>query len=586
MHPYDIIDPYDIIRMPHNDTVHNSQQNLLFVGVMTAKPFLAGRARAVYDTWGRDVPGRIAFFSSEGSRSAHLPVIALPGVDDRYPPQKKSFMMLHYMYEHYIDRFEWFARTDDDVYINTEKLERLLRSVDSSKPQFIGQAGKGNSEEFGLLSLEFDENFCMGGPGVILSRETLRRVAPHIPTCLRNLYSTHEDVEIGRCVQKFAGIPCTWNYEMQSILRHNSSGKYAFTGSLRSKEIHTAITLHPVKMAPLMYRLHAYMLGRRAQQLRQEALQLHRDIAAMSVLLRERGAEQAQQTAASRDDADSAAGVELIGGVPVFPHGPERPERYLGDHRVLGKAPNLKKHTPGRSEELQAWQFIARSLYAADQSNPKRKIDTALREGLDDVIGEVMESINNFSRQRGRIIEFRELLYGYSRVNALYGHDLVLDLLLIYKKYRGKKMTVPVRRHLYVQRAFTEVFVREVEGTDGWRSDDAGLMPAVFEDSDTVGNGADGAGADSDRIAALSARVKNLWNTGVGRFADLTRSGGPNAGPADAEAAKPFVNGVESKKKIVFVLSLSGRFATFIRFLRNYREVCTSDERDSGENID
>lgn len=40
---------------------------------------------------------------------------------------------------------------------------------------FTGQAGRGNNEEFGLLSLEFDENFCMGGPGVILSRETLRR---------------------------------------------------------------------------------------------------------------------------------------------------------------------------------------------------------------------------------------------------------------------------------------------------------------------------------------------------------------------------------------------------------------------------
>lgn len=82
----------------------------------------------------------------------------------------------------------------------------------------VGQAGRGNSEEFGLLSLEFDENFCMGGPGVIMSRETLRRVAPHIPTCLKNLYSTHEDVEVGRCVQKFAGIPCTWNYEVNSNL--------------------------------------------------------------------------------------------------------------------------------------------------------------------------------------------------------------------------------------------------------------------------------------------------------------------------------------------------------------------------------
>lgn len=64
-------------------------------------------------------------------------------------------------------------------------------------------------------------------------------------------------------------------------------------------------------------------------------------------------------------------------------------------------------------------------------------------QGLEDVIREIMQTINNFSRQRGRVIEFRELLYGYSRLNTIYGHDLILDLLLVYKKYRGKKMTVP-----------------------------------------------------------------------------------------------------------------------------------------------
>jgi Chondroitin N-acetylgalactosaminyltransferase len=73
-----------------------------------------------------------------------------------------------------------------------------------------------------------------------------------------------------------------------------------------------------------------------------------------------------------------------------------------------------------------------------------------------------MENINNFSRQRGRVIEFRELLYGYSRTNAIFGQDLILDLLLVYKKYRGKKMTVPVRRHLYIQRSFTEIRIREM----------------------------------------------------------------------------------------------------------------------------
>jgi hypothetical protein len=36
---------------------------------MTAKSYLKGRASAVYNTWGRNVPGRIAFFSSEDSYS-------------------------------------------------------------------------------------------------------------------------------------------------------------------------------------------------------------------------------------------------------------------------------------------------------------------------------------------------------------------------------------------------------------------------------------------------------------------------------------------------------------------------------------
>lgn len=132
----------------------------------------------------------------------------------------------------------------------------------------------------------------------------------------------------------------------------------------------------------------------------------------------------------------------------------------------LGVFPSLNKCTPQDSSEIQYWNFIGRSLYSAEQSNPKKKIESSFKEGMDDVITEVMENINNFSRQRGRVIEFRELLYGYSRVNVMYGHDLILDLLLIYKKYRGKKMTVPVRRHLYIQRAFTDLVVREIQGEE------------------------------------------------------------------------------------------------------------------------
>lgn len=207
-------DPLAIIDLKTDETIYNSNRTLVFVGVMTAEQYLTTRARAVFETWAQDLPGRIAFFSSEVSRAPGLPLIPLRSVDDSYPPQKKSFLMLLYMYEHYGDRFEWFMRADDDVYVRGDKLGEFLRSVDSRKPQFIGQAGRGTNSERDALALDYNENFCMGGPGVLISRETLRRVAPHVKYCLKHLYTTHEDVELGRCVAKFAGVSCTWSYDV------------------------------------------------------------------------------------------------------------------------------------------------------------------------------------------------------------------------------------------------------------------------------------------------------------------------------------------------------------------------------------
>lgn len=57
----------EIIGLHPSETPEISQRNLVFVGVMTAKDFLQSRAKAVYDTWGKSIPGRIAFFSSEES---------------------------------------------------------------------------------------------------------------------------------------------------------------------------------------------------------------------------------------------------------------------------------------------------------------------------------------------------------------------------------------------------------------------------------------------------------------------------------------------------------------------------------------
>lgn len=59
-------------------------------------------------------------------------------------------------------------RADDDLYVQTDKLERFLRSLDHTKAYMIGQAGLGNTAEYGQLALGEKDNYCMGGPGIKL----------------------------------------------------------------------------------------------------------------------------------------------------------------------------------------------------------------------------------------------------------------------------------------------------------------------------------------------------------------------------------------------------------------------------------
>lgn len=512
-------------RLKDDERINSSTSSLLFVGVMTAQKYLDTRAKAVYETWGKDLPGKIAFFSSESStvpeNCPDLPLVPLPRVDDTYPPQKKSFMMLEYMWNNFGDRFEWFLRADDDVYVRTDRLEKLLRSVDSRRAMYIGQAGRGNSEEFGLLSLEYDENFCMGGPGVVLSRETLGRIVPHIKYCLRHLYTTHEDVELGRCVKKYAGIPCTWSYEMQSILYHNSSGAQAFTGNLKKKEVHRAITLHPVKSPPHMYRLHNYIRGLRIQDLQQERIHLHRDIHTM-----------AQELGVN---LETLRNYEIADGVRLFPVDPNS-EDYPGDTDILGVPASLRSFKPTTSDEVIPWDFLSRLEYSLIDSNPRRRIHSDIKEGLEDITREVMASINSYSRQRGRVVEERSALYGYRRVNS-YGADTILDLLLVYRKYRGRKVTLPVRRHVYLHQHFTGLEIREtvngVEIQSRQKSDD-----------------------------------KPIHSLFHGGFLNL------NFNSEEEDSVRG--------KTINFIIPLSGRYEIFQRFLQNYEDIClTSDEKTS-----
>ncbi|XP_024085616.1 chondroitin sulfate synthase 1-like [Cimex lectularius] len=310
---------------------------------------------------------------------------------------------------------------------------------------------------------------------------------------------------------------------MQTIMYHNSSGSEAYSGNLKRKEIHRAISLHPVKKYKNLYRIDNYMTQLLIQDRKFDIVKIEREILRTESLIR--------QTNFPRK---------------IFN------QSELEKSQILGQPPGLSKSVIRSEAEIIHWEFIQRSQFSALSANPRRKIDASLKEGLDDVIREVMEIINMYSKERGRVIDFKELLYGYHRMNPVFGSDYILDMLLVFKKYRGRKMTVPVRRHAYLQQQFTgdaEMAFREVyEGEE---------VPPGQEREGTKRN---------------PSGIKETFEMGLMKISENL----PSIIFPSAEGDSKRIN----DKLINFILPLSGRFEVFRRFISNFEDVCLKNNEN------
>ena len=195
-------------------------RKLLLVGVITAQKYLETRATAIYNTWGKEVSD-IIFFSEQpnSTQQVEFPVVTLRGgVDDNtYPPKYKMFRMVQYLYDHYIDQFDFFMRVDDDMYMKTQEMHELLQSIDPNVDLYMGRPGTGRIEDLQRLKLEKHEHYCMGGPGVVFSQSLLRKFGPMIDECLEVLaFTIEEDVELGRCISQMLNVQCTWSEQVSS----------------------------------------------------------------------------------------------------------------------------------------------------------------------------------------------------------------------------------------------------------------------------------------------------------------------------------------------------------------------------------
>ena len=209
----------------------------IFIGVVTAQKYLTSRAKAIHETWAREVgpASKVVFYVGEDCDASapalsDMTIVNLKNIPDgEYPPQRKVFAALQHMYRYHGNSYHWFMRADDDVYIHVPRLDTLLGRLDSNEKIYLGRAGVGKKKDVRRLQLTSSERYCMGGPGVVLSRATLKDVAPHLGRCLEAVENHNraeggmgvsggawfnEDVELGRCISRTIGIQCSHSREV------------------------------------------------------------------------------------------------------------------------------------------------------------------------------------------------------------------------------------------------------------------------------------------------------------------------------------------------------------------------------------
>jgi hypothetical protein len=201
-------------------------------------------------------------------------IIVMDGVvDNEYPPVRKdSAMFVHadkiaQSFEDNTDnplKFQWIYQLDDDAYVNFDGLLSFLKTRHAAGYHVYGERGYGRqADREGLSKGGVVKPYCTGGPGYLMSRQTLKDTAPNMMECVRNAnestyrqYLWHSDSVIGVCIYNSTGTGC-WDghdYDKHRIFRHNLKKEDPFP---KTAELHKVIATHPFKDAVSMKKQHS-----------------------------------------------------------------------------------------------------------------------------------------------------------------------------------------------------------------------------------------------------------------------------------------------------------------------------------------
>lgn len=120
------------------------------------------RAMNILNTWGRHCD-KLLFASTV--TDLNVGAIGFNVTDDHDHMWGKEKLMLQFIYQHFLDQYDWFLKGDDDTFLIAENLRYLLASYSTEDPIYFGYKFKTIRHKWGYFS---------GGSGYAMSRNSVR----------------------------------------------------------------------------------------------------------------------------------------------------------------------------------------------------------------------------------------------------------------------------------------------------------------------------------------------------------------------------------------------------------------------------
>ncbi|OWF55769.1 Glycoprotein-N-acetylgalactosamine 3-beta-galactosyltransferase 1 [Mizuhopecten yessoensis] len=170
------------------DHLFNKVKVLCFI--LTIERKLTGQVQIVNNTWARRC-NKVLYVLCTDHKAPDLLSTCSVGESRNHLTGKVRYAIKH-SYEHYMEKYDWFLKADDDTYVIMENLRYLLSHYPTNKAGYLGYHFK----------VHIDQGYMSGGAGYIINRQALKQVVEQgfrRDSCLQD--GGDEDVEMGRCLE-------------------------------------------------------------------------------------------------------------------------------------------------------------------------------------------------------------------------------------------------------------------------------------------------------------------------------------------------------------------------------------------------